>query len=203
MNLLTKGEFAKLVGVSAPAISKALRKDSSGNSRLECYRGTEKIDVDCPLSQAFINNISRQRQTNVPSIPNGSDENLRVTTNENLSDAVTKVQLAQAQKIIEEAEFKKQQRVEKELKNAVRRGELIEVKIIKESVMMFIDRWLNTNKRVFSSFFDEMQNKILAQGEKCPELKREFQNKMEEAAREAKEITCQKLEEIQIKQGER
>ncbi len=45
MNLLTKGDFAKLTGVSAPAISKALRKDSSGNSRLETFQGTSKIDV--------------------------------------------------------------------------------------------------------------------------------------------------------------
>ncbi len=203
MNLLTKGDFAKLTGVSAPAISKALRKDSSGNSRLETFQGTSKIDADAPLSKSYRENIGYQRKNNVPVVPGVPGVIVSDESNEDLTKAITKTQLAQVQKIIEAAELTKQKRIEKELKNAVRRGELVEVEAIEQTLMMWIDRWYNTNKRIFSAFFDEMQRTILARGENCPELKREFLNKLESAADEAKNTTCDKLEEIQIDQGKR
>ncbi len=193
MNLLTKSAFAKLCGVSPAAITKAGYKDKDGNARLECYKGTSKIDIDSPLSRAFRENIPDQRLNKVVTVPG---EMVPTTESEDLTSAITKVQKAQAQKTIEEAGLKKEQRIERQMKNSVRRADLFESKKVEISLFMFIDRLLNTNKRYFSAAYDEIVRETLAKGEKVEGLKQKFLNEMEESADEAKTTVCDRLDKI-------
>lgn len=193
MNLLIKAAFAKWAGKSAPAVTKALKK-----GRLELYKDTDMINTGSPKSQAFKTKIGHGQKNIIATVTETGTE-----SDEDLKKAGKKVLGAQQKKLGEEGEFKKQQRIEKELKNAYTRGRLIAEDAIEKSMMMFLDRWLTTNKRVFSAMYDDMQRTILAAGEKQPELKRNFLNQLEGAADEAKTKTVEILRDIQIDQGQR
>lgn len=195
MNLLIKAAFAKWAGKSAPAVTKALKK-----GRLELYKDTDMINTGSPKSQAFKTKIGHGQKNIIATVPAEESE---TESGEDLKDAGKKVLGAQQKKLKEEGGYKKQQRIEKELKNAYTRGRLIAEDAIEKSIMMFLDRWLTTNKRVFSAMYDDMQRTILAAGEKQPELKRNFLNQLEGAADEAKTKTVELLREIQIDQGRR
>lgn len=196
MNRLTQKQFADLAGVSSQAIGKARK-----NKRVEYYHGTKEYDTDSPLNRAFLQNIPKERLNKPAVIPpkNGEVEEF----GEDLGKALTEVQKAQAKKLVEEAELKKQQRIEKELKNAVRRGELVELKSINESIMTFLDELLNTNKRYFNAAYEKIVRETLTKGAKVEGLKQEFLNEMELSADEAKQIVVKKLKEIQIEQAKK
>ena len=193
MNLITKKELSELAGVDPSTISHALKK-----KRLETYKGTKEIDLDSPLTKAFLEKIPRQRKNNVPAV-NGKKS--LITESDDLEKAVTKVQKAQAQKTIEEAGLKKEQRIDRQMKNAVRRSDLFEAEKVNISIMMFLDRILNNNKRYFSAAYDEIVRETLAKGEKVAGLKQKFLNQMEESADTAKLTVCDKLREMEKEQA--
>ena len=197
MNLITQKQLADLAGVSSPAITKARKKD-----RLEYYRGTKVYDTDSPLNRAFLETIPKER-LNKPAVIPTNGEVMTDGIGRDLGEALTEVQHAQAKKLIEEAELKKQQRIEKELRNAARRGELVELESINISLMTFLDELLNTNKRYFNAAYDKIVRETLTKGEKVEGLKQDFLNEMELSADEAKQTVVKKLTEIQIDQAKR
>lgn len=193
MNLIIQKELADLVGVSSAAITKARK-----NNRVEHYKGTKEYDTDSPLNRAFINMIPDERLNKIIKVPS---QTISPSKNQDLEQAVTNVQEAQAQKTIEEGLLTEQKRIEKEMKNASRRGELVELEKINQFIMTFFDRFINTNKRYFSAIYDEVVRETLVLNEKVPGLKQKFLNEMEAATDEAKVTTCKLLREIQMEQG--
>jgi hypothetical protein len=192
MNLLTQKQLAVLAGVSSAAITKARKK-----KRVEHFNGTKNYDIDSPLNKAFLNDLNPNRINSETEIvlPGTPEQNETLLNQQQKSlDAVAK--LAK-----EKAELTKQNRIKVQLQNAVRRGELIEAEAVEQSLMMFLDRWLNVNKRKFNSYWQELIRNIQSESKPIPELKREFLNMLEGAADEAKLSTCEKLEEIKIDQG--
>jgi hypothetical protein len=195
MNLLTKAEFAANCGKSKAAVSKALR-----DGRLDVYQDTGKINPGSPKSQKFAGTIGRgQKGVAIGVVGQASDPDPR--TEKEFAEAAIKFANAQEQKTIEDAEFTKQKRIEKQMKNATRRGELLEADLVQKYLMTFLDRLLNTNKRVFSANYDAIVRDVLAAGEKPAGLKQSFLNAMEQAADDAKTKTVELLRKIQIEQG--
>lgn len=204
MNLFSKKDFALYAGKSAAAVSKALR-----TGRLETYKDTNEINANTQKSQAFKATIGQGQKNIIPSATNGSVEQ----PDEDLVKAGEKVLLATEKKTIEEAEYKKQQRIEKEMKNAVRRGELLEEKLVNESIMTFFDRWLNSNKRGWLAFFDDFmrhafqifENETSDTDHKMtrPELRQKAMNTLESWAHEGKEESVKRVKLIQIEQGKK
>ncbi len=197
MNLQTQTEFSKLAGVSKMAISKAIKAET-----LRYFPGTKKIDPGDALSQAYLNNpsISRISANKAKNLPAQGEP---VQQSDDVEQTIVDVNKAQIQKIIEEAELKRQQRIKVQLQNATRRGELVELKAIEKLIMMFYDRWLNTNKRRFNGKFDELK-RDLDKGEKSDaEIKRDLNNSFENWANEAKETSCELLIQIQEGQGKK
>jgi hypothetical protein len=194
LNLLTKTEFAAYAGKSAAAVSKAIR-----NGRLETFQDTGKINPNSAKSQKFAATIGQGQKNIIPAATNGSI--VEPEDNEGLKDAGKKVLLAQEKKIIEEAGLKEQQRIEKEMKNAVRRGELVEIEAIEKMIALYLDRWLNTNKRRFNANFDQLKRNLLDESKTDHEVKRELNNLFESWSHEAKTKTVEFLRTIQIEQG--
>lgn len=208
MNLLTKSQFAKECGKDPSAISHALRK-----GKLEEFQDTGKINPNSPLSQKFKVTVGKGQKDLITGITGVTVE---TESSEDLTKAAVSVALAQEQKIIEEAELKKQQRIDKELKNAYTRGELVSLEAINQSIMMFWDRQLSTMKRGFNANFDNLKRQFLQLFENeqnqnddnftqhnvsSSEIKRELNNLFESWIHEGKETSCEKLKEIQIDQG--
>lgn len=198
MNLLTQKQFAELAGVSSPAIGQARKK-----KRLEHYQGTKEYDTDSPLNRAFLETIPKERLNKPAVIPPKNGE-VSPEIGANLGEAITEVQHAHAKKLIEEAELKKQQRIEKELKNAVRRGELVELEKINQSLMMYIDRWHNENERGWKAKYQELKRLIqkVSDGQASDnEVRKIFSDWFMERTHIAKTETVRRLQEITIEQG--
>jgi hypothetical protein len=196
MNLKSQTAFADLANVHKSSITRAIKKGD-----LELYAATKKIDADSALSRAYLENPSHQRQTPVNVAQGIIKRNGERESSKGLEEATVKAIQASEKKQIEEAELKKQQRIEKELKNAVRRSELVEMEAVETMLMMFLDRWLNTNKRRFNSFFQDLKRDILEGKRPDSEIKREYNNEFESWAHDAKTATVKLLREIEIQQA--
>lgn len=192
MNLKTKSQFAAECGKHPSAISHALRK-----GKLETFQDTGKINPNSALSQKFKATVGKGQKDLITGIT-GIDVEIDDDNGDNkdFKKEALEIARAQKQKVIEEGALKAETRKEKQLKNAYRRSEVVLLDAINQSIMMYIDHWYNTNKRVFSASYDEMERKILAAGERQPDLKREFLNKLENAADTAKNECCDRLNEI-------
>jgi hypothetical protein len=217
MSLLTAAEFSRLASVSQKTISIALKPKNGREPRLDYCNGSRKIDTNSVKARAFLENVPRQRLTNKIDARNVVPQSVATApTSEEFEEALTDTQKAQAKKIIEEAELKKQQRIEKELKNAVRRGELIVVKVVDQMIMTWFDRWLHANKRGFNSSFDGFMRdafKVFENDQNADkkdfkthsvtrsELKRRWSNLFEEWADDGKRASIKKLKEIQTEQA--
>ncbi|NIA28319.1 MAG: hypothetical protein GWP06_00225 [Actinobacteria bacterium] len=189
----TQKEFADRLGVSAASISKARNPKNGKPPTLQYWKETGKIYIDDPLTQAFIKNPTRQRLKGSAIVqPKTNGETI------SQSDIITQ---AIEKKAIEEALLKEEQRKHKQLTNAILRGEYVKIESINQSIMMFLDKKLNTDKRYFSAIYDEIVRETLAKGEKIEGLKQKFLNEMELAADESKNTVCDKLEEIQTGQA--
>lgn len=188
MNLLTKTAFAKWAGKSGAAVSKALKK-----GRLETFQDTGMINAGSPKSQEFAKTIGKG-QKNLPVVPSG--EIMQPDDSGDLTNVSIEVSKAHEKKLTEEAGFKEQQRIEKEMKNQYRRGQLVALKAIEETIMLFFDKQLNINKRYFSAGYDRIVRETLAKGEKVEGLKQEFLSEMEKSADEAKHEAMDKLIQI-------
>jgi hypothetical protein len=154
MELVTAAEFSRLAGVSQMAISKALNPKNGKEPRLDYYKRTKKIDVQSVKAQAFLSNLDPRRGVgrNVATVID--HDTVDDDKKNDLTDALINAQNAGADKTVEEARLKKEQRIERQLKNAVRRGELIELEAVNQMIMTWFDRWLQANKRGFSGNFD-------------------------------------------------
>ena len=195
MNLMTKSQFAEHCGKGKSAISNALKQ-----GRLETFQDTGKINPNSPKSQKFLATTHPSQKNTIALATSGSVEE----PDQDLRKAGKKVLLAQEKKIIEEAALKEQQRIEKEIKNAVRLGELVEISAINESIMMFIDRWLSENERGFNGKYLEFKRLVLdvEDGKKSDnEVRSIFKDWFLERAHIAKTTTTEKLREIQNEQG--
>lgn len=192
MNLITKKEIAQLAGVSAPAISKAIK-----DGRLECYQGSKQIDTDSPLARAYLNNIPLQRQNNVPSLPGQQQANVDSgPNNDDLTQAVIKVQNAEALNKVEAAEFKRQQRIEKEMKNAVRRSDLLNYKKVDQYIFLYLDKLHSNLERLATSVLDDMSEKILESGSVRPEHRQIWKDAVKKSIHESVEQVKKRLKEI-------
>jgi hypothetical protein len=196
MNLVTQAEFARQAGINKSNVTRAIQK-----GKLENFPGTKKIDMDAELTRAYLNNPSENRKLAVSISQGIIRRNGEGEPDKDLAKATTNALKAQEKKTIEEAELKRQQRIEKELKNAVRRSELVEMESVETMIMMFFDRWLNTNKRRFNAFFTELKRDILEGKRPDSEIKREYNNEFEEWAHDAKEETVKLLNEIEEQQA--
>jgi transcriptional regulator with XRE-family HTH domain len=219
LKLLNQTEFAKLAGVSKMAISKALNPKNGKEPKLDYYNGTKKIDADSVKARSYLENIPPVRLTHKIDVRKAVPQNIEgLPATEEFGKALTKTQKAQAQKIIEEAELKKQMRIEKEMKNAVRRSELIELGAVNTVIMTWFDRWLHANKRGFNASFDEFlrdafkifendQNEgkkdFKAHAVTRSTLKRKWSNLFETWADDGKEASIKKLEQIKIEQAKK
>ena len=208
MNLLTQIKFAELAGVSSPAITKARK-----NNRVEYYQGTKEYDIDSPLNKSFLSTIPKERLNKlvVTEVTKPGEKS------EKLENASEMVLLATEKKIIEEAEFKEQQKIEKQLKNAYTLGEHVKIESIETTIMTWFDSWLNTNKRRFNGSFDEFIRMAFMlfeneQGSKDPdfkphdlsrsEIKRKWVNDFEKWQHEGNKEATKRLLEIQKEQSE-
>lgn len=214
MNLLTAAAFSRLAGVSEKTISIALNPKDGKEPRLDYCSGSRKIDTASVKARAFLNDINPSRgglSARVPGVDCVTPE-----TGEDLTQALINTQEAQSQKIIETAELTKQKRIEAEMKNAVRRGELIEFQIVNQMIMTWFDRWLQNNKRGFNGSFDEFLREAFkvfendqSEGEKDfkmhpvtrSTLKRKWADSFEAWADDGKRASVKKLEQIQIAQA--
>lgn len=208
LNLLTGKALAELAQVAGSAITKARKND-----RLRFYQGTQKYDREDPLTRAFLENIPKERLNKPATIPvNGGVKD----SDKDLVDSLTKSNLSQAKKQLEDAELTKQKRIEKEMKNAVRRSELIELEAIEKSIMTWFDRWLNSNKRGFNGSYDDFMRGAFklfeneaAKGDERPhditrsEHKQKWINDFESWADDGKQESMKRLQEIQISQGKK
>ena len=215
MSFLSAAEFSRLAGVTQMAISKALNPKDGKEPRLDYYKGSKKIDTDSVKARAFLDNINPNRG-GAKAVAPISLSSPSATASEGLTQALTRTQENQAKKLAEEAELKKQQRIEKELKNAVRRGELIELAAVNQMIMVWFDRWLQSNKRGFNASFDDFlraaflifENDRNANSKNFkphpvtrPELKRKWSNLFESWADDGKGKSINRLDEIQIEQA--
>jgi hypothetical protein len=205
-----------LAGVSKKTVSVALNPKDGKEPRLDYYNGTRKINVNSVKARAFLENIhpSRGKPANIELITKNSQASPEKT--EELTDAIIGAHNAQTEKTIEEARLKQQQRIEKELKNAVRRGELIELEAVNQMIMTWFDRWLQANKRGFNSSFDGFMRDAFRvfENERNADkkdfnphevtragLKRRYSNLFESWADDGKEESIKRLQEIQIEQA--
>jgi hypothetical protein len=163
MELLTQAELSRESGKSKQAISKALKE-----GRLDYFQDTRKINRNSPKTQKFLVTVGQGQKNIVQGVTGGTVQE----PDEETKDAAKKVLLAQEKKIIEEADFKEQQKIEKQIKNAVRTGELIESDLIDKYQMVFIDRIFNQMDREFSALFDEIWATAQAEIKPKNEIKR-------------------------------
>lgn len=196
IELITQKELSEIAGVSRAAISRQVKI-----GKLELFNGSKKINLNGPLTQAYLNNLSPGRLKKL-------NESLQLQTYNGgqpkksfIPEVTEEIQNFAEKYAKERADKEEQARIKLELDNTVRRGDLVELSAIESSLMMFIDRWLNINKRKFASGYDELERKLLAKQERQPDLKREFLNMLEQCADEAKNEVCDKLEAIQITQA--
>lgn len=212
MQLLTKSQFAKHCGKDPSAISHALRK-----GKLETFQETGKINPNSPLSQKFKATVGKGQKDLITGIT-GINGEIEPGSSKDLTKAAVGVVLAQEQKIIEEAELKKEQRIDKQLKNAYTRGELVSIEAINQTIMTWFDRWLSSNKRGWNGSFDEFmrgafkifENEVKANDPDFtpheitrPEHKQKWINRFESWADDGKKTSVEKLKEIQIEQGKK
>lgn len=201
MNLKTKTEIAKLAGKSLPAVSKALRQN-----RLELFKNTNQINFDSPKTQAFINTIVQGQKNIIPQVQESN-----VEPDPDLKKAGEKVLTAQAKKIIEEAGLKEQQRIEREIKNAVSLGQLVRVESVDSMIMVWFDAWGNTCKRRFNGSVDEFmrmafqvfenESKGTMHDMSRAKIKRDWANSFEKWQHEGNQEAMRRLTEIQEDQA--
>lgn len=210
-------EFAAFVGTSRNAISKAINPKNGKPARLKYWQGRKEIYINDPLTQAFINNVPKERLFKPGNLPATGETIQPGNKSESMEEAEKGVLLAQDKKLVEEAEFKKQQRIEKQLKNAVLMGQQVKIESINTLIMVYFDQWLNTCKRRFNGSVDEflrMAFKIFEneQGSKDPdfkphdisraEIKRKWATSFEKWQHEGNKESMKRLLEIQKEQGE-
>ena len=218
MELLNAAEFARLAGVSQKTISIALNPKGGLETRLDYYNGTRKIDPKSVKARAFLENIPRQRNTLERSVNVATEQQPSTEKFEDLTDAQITAFNAQSKKAIEEAKLKREQRIEKQLKNAVRRGELIELDAVNQMIMTWFDRWLQSNKRGFNGNFDGFLRDVFKLFENDmnadkkdfkkheitkAELKKRWSDTFEAYADNGKQKTLKYLGEIQEEQARR
>lgn len=199
LNLKTQTKLADLAGVHRSSVTRALQSDPP---KLKLYNGTKKIWVDDPLTQAWLNDINPNRLNKLHSslvVPEVIDPANKPKSF--VPDVTPEIQNF-AEKYAKERALKEEQvRIEKEMNNSVRRGDLLEQSAVNTSLMMLIDQVFNNIDRYAANHYDEMQRKVLALGKESTELKREFQNDIMKMKHEAKEEVCKKMEEIAEEQA--
>jgi len=200
MRLVSKAKFAKMAGVSKPAISKALRPDKNGSSRLETYAETGKIDADSALSQAYLKNAPDQRLYAVKSsVP--SDQ--PVEQSRTITNAVTEVQKAQRKRLDVDRKLKEDQHLLLEWKIVKQRGEYVSFESINKTIMVFLDRWLSENERGFAAKFDEIDRDLRSGNKERLKIKQDFIDWLRERAHIAKTKTCEQLREMAKEQSKK
>jgi len=200
MNLVSKAKFARMAGVSKPAITKALRPDKNGSARLETYAETGKIDADSAIAQAYLKNPSDQRLQAVKSgVPSGQP----VKQSKAITNAITKVQDAQKKRLDVDRKLKEDQHLLLEWKICKQRGEYVSFESVNKMIMVFLDRWLSENERGFAAKFDEIERDLTTGNKERIKIKQEFVDWLRERAHIAKIAACDQLREIAKKQSQK
>lgn len=194
-----KGKIAEIAGVSGAAVSKALR-----SGRLEEING--KIDLDSDLTRTFIAQAINRKQNgneqkaikSLPAVHYPETKQTKIIETE-----PSEVAQAMAQKIIEEAKYKEQQRIKLELANATTRAELLRSDLVNKYLMTLLDRQRNANKREFADFINDFITDIKEDRKSRNELKRMALQMMDNWHFDAVHELKKEMEELEEEQGRR
>ena len=197
MKLMFQNKFAELAGISAPAVSKAIRE-----KRLECYHGTKKINRDCPLSKAFLNNISPQRMSSAleknikasditypgeESADNEGSDDVSQETKEDYGKQRTKLS--------------KEQTIKLKLQNAQTRGELMQDSLVEEYLFLYLDKLHSTLDRMGSAALTDIGRKILTAGDIKPEHRQAWKDLVKGVVHGAKLEIMERLDDVKTLQA--
>ena len=158
MNLVRKSELARLAGKGKSAVSNAIKE----GRLIQDENG--RINLSAPKTIKFLNSPSEK---GLPPAVSVSDDD------PDIKDAVISAARSQEKKQLEDAELTRQKRIEKEMKNATMRGELMKTELVNQYLMTFLDRVRNKNKRDFSSMFDQIWEESQAEKREKVAVKRE------------------------------
>lgn len=165
-DLKTKSEIAAMAGKSPAAVSKAIKK-----GRLEVFGDTGLINVRSPKTIRFIGD--RGPGQSLPAKINGDSVS---KSDDDFTQVLIDREKEQAKKIKEDAELTKQKRIEKEMKNAVKRSELYESDLVNRYLMTLLDRQRNANRREFAANFDVLKRDLREGVKSDNEIKRKYMN---------------------------
>lgn len=164
-NLMTQTAFAKICGVSRPAVAKSLK---SGTIAKVVVRGTNMVDFDHPMTKIYyekqINSIEDRSKyvsrgkTAKKQPKNSPDVKKKTTQKSNLTD----LQQLQREKVEEEIKKIKADRRLKELKYEEERGRLIEKETVAAVLFQYLDA-LNINMLdLGESTYDTVKDMVLS-----------------------------------------
>ena len=198
MELLNQTKFAAKAKVSKMAISKALK-----NKRLEYCDGSKKIDVDSPLSQAFLNNISPQRMSNVLNptggvlqLPNPGELSTYIPDNAEAIAGTVEDYGKEKTKVAKETAIKLN------LSNTTTRGHLLEYDLVEQYIFLWIDTLHSNLDRMSGGFWDDLARRLILAGENLPEFKLEWNDKIKLIKHETKLAAMERLVGIKKIQAE-
>jgi len=174
------------------AISKAIK-----TGRLEYHAGSKSIDVDHPLSKAFLNNISPQRlrKTTEPidgvlQIPHTAQQDSYVPENaEDIANAVEKYSKHRAEK-------EKQAAIKLKMQNAVTRSDLFESGLVENELFLYLDRVHSDLDRLSGATLEDVVRLAIIAGKLLPEHKLKWKNACKSAVHNAKMEIVERLEGI-------
>jgi hypothetical protein len=200
MKLVTVKEFVSISGVTKQAIYSHLRK----GERLQYYKGSNQIDIEAPLTQAYLNNVPAQRLRKTTEPPDGvlqmmPSPQLDTYIPENAEDIANAVEKYSKHR----AEKEKQTADKLRMANEVRRGQLLEKTIVEEYIFLWIDRLHSNLDRMAGGFWDDLIRRVLLAGENKPEFKLEWKDRVKLIEHETKLECMERLTGIKKIQAER
>ena len=200
MPIVTLTKFAKLYDVSREAISKNIE---SGLIEARAI-GTGKskrfeIDTDSRKNKAYILTIDRDRQhsNRLTHKRKTSEQSAIIPSNPAVKpaddDLHGRYSVARVRKLEAQA-------VEGELKNAVRRGELLEKESVYHALFLSMDKLISNAERFAESFLPDIISEILEKGELTNEIRAKWKDGYFNMVDNWKNSTADKLKEMEKEQ---
>lgn len=198
MNLLTVPQFVELSGVSKQAIYNHLRK----GEKLRYSNGSKKIDLDDPLTRAYLDNPSSQRQSNILNDPEAALEIIDPSGQTALSTR-KKNELANkyGDAADEKARVDRARAEQLEMKNAVMRAELYKADLVEQYLFLYLDRLHSNLDRLSGSTLADVVRQAIIDGELKPDGRLKWKDACKNAVHEAKIEIVERLENIKEEQA--
>lgn len=227
MILISQVDFAKMIGISRQAVSKAVKKKMIPHS---LDGKIKKIDIENEIVKAYMKTTSLKRSNIIRKITQpdkkGKKSNeIKIVKPGKQKKQVKAIIVPEKKKLIPitdadgpdndeletqeddyqysieylkaRAEKEKQTVIEKKLKNAKMRGDLLDREAVYTSVIMYLDKVNSNLERLSDSFLSDIGSDIVTASKVTPEIRERWRSSVLEQIDDAKKLVIKKIKEIE------